>query len=275
MKRKSLAPKLSRTYLTARQLTDLLAARHAEDVFVPECKDGPTQGCEHLRLDAWAMAKSWSRPCVSGYEIKVARSDFNKDQKWHFYLPYCNVFYFVCPSGLIQPEELPPEAGLLWASTTGSRLFEKKKPRYREVTIPENLYRYILMGRVKVCQRYETPRVSAATYWKAWLERKEEDQDLGHVASRKIRQLVSKRVTDVEVEMRTMKAQMAQYDNLIEWLKSIGITSDGRVYAEYVKQKLQEKETHVPGWVLRNLENAISDMTQVLNGLSREKNGLG
>src|SRR5690242_5105664 len=106
----------------------LLAAKHAEDVLVPECKDGPTQGGSHRRMDAWVMSKSWANPCVTGYEIKVSRSDFLGDEKWRTYLPLCNEFYFVAPSGIIEPDELPPEAGLLCVSSTGTVLFRKKKP---------------------------------------------------------------------------------------------------------------------------------------------------
>lgn len=60
----------------------LLAARHVNDVFIPECKDGPTQSGSHLRMDAWAMNKSWAHPCAIGYEVKVTRADFIGDNKW-------------------------------------------------------------------------------------------------------------------------------------------------------------------------------------------------
>src|SRR4051812_34483562 len=79
--------------LTSSEVVRLLAQRHAEDVFVPECKGGPSWTDEHKRMDAWAMKKSWSRPLVCAYEVKVSRSDFTADRKWHAYLPYCNEFY--------------------------------------------------------------------------------------------------------------------------------------------------------------------------------------
>jgi len=91
----------------ARELLDLLLVKHAQDVCVPECKNGPTWTAKHLRLDLWAMKKSWSNPYTYGYEIKASRSDFLQDEKWLNYLPYCNYFSFVCLPGLIEPEELP------------------------------------------------------------------------------------------------------------------------------------------------------------------------
>jgi len=257
------SPDLRTSSISAQLLKDLLAARHTDDLFIPECKDGPTQGHEHLRLDAWAMARSWSRPCVSGYEIKVSRSDFNKDQKWHHYLPYCNLFYFVCPSELIRPEELPPEVGLLWASKTGARLFEKKKANYRTVTIPESLYRYILMCRVKVAKKYESRDQDNAAYWRAWLQREKKDQELGHMVSRTLRKLVSEKITAAEAEVRNTRAQIEQYESLITFLKEAGFTSDGKVYACYVRRQMQEHRLVVPPHIPRVLDNAIDELERL------------
>lgn len=64
---------------------------------------------------------------VCEYEIKVSRSDFlvdaDKKEKHDTYrrgalidrIP--NRFYYVCPNGLIQPNEVPDYAGLLWIDT--------------------------------------------------------------------------------------------------------------------------------------------------------------
>ena len=109
----------------ASEILRLLRSRHKDDVFVDEVKTGPT-GNGLLILDAWAMKKSWSRPSTIGYEIKVSRSDFTRDSKWHGYLDYCNEFYFVAPPGIIRPDELPPEAGLLTVASTKTKVFTKK-----------------------------------------------------------------------------------------------------------------------------------------------------
>ena len=105
-------------YITASQVLDLLASRHHKDVFVRECKGGPTWGGGSPRLDGWAMRKSWTHPCMWGYEVKVSRSDWLRDQKIAAYLPLCNVLYVVAPSGIVQPEELPDSVGLLVVNIT-------------------------------------------------------------------------------------------------------------------------------------------------------------
>lgn len=135
--------------MNAKQISALLAERHRDDVFVPECNLGSAwERCP--RMDAWAMRKSWSKPNVWGYEIKVSRGDFLQDGKWHEYLPYCNQFAWVCPWGLIQPNEVGEGAGLIYVTKTGTRLMTKVKPVRRDVQIPDEIFRYVLMSRAQI-----------------------------------------------------------------------------------------------------------------------------
>ncbi len=187
--------------ITAGQLLKALQEKHTADVFVAECKNGPTQTAHHLRMDAWVMNKSWLHPRSIGYEIKVSRQDFLNDKKWPAYLPYCNEFYFVSPPGIIDPKELPAEAGLMVAFAEGSKVMTKKRAAWRDVQIPENLYRYILMCRTAV--RIE----DNCEYWRDWLAQKAESRDLGYQVSRTIRDHVHK----IQEENRKLKAQMESY----------------------------------------------------------------
>lgn len=212
----------ARRYISSRFI-ELLAARHSKDVFVPECKDGPTQSVSnYLRMDAWVMNKSWANPCVTGYEIKVSRSDFIGDNKWPAYLPLCNQFYFVAPKGLIDPSELSPDAGLLQVAGDGSgtRLLTKKKAPYRQVAIPEDIYRYVLMCRVKVAP--EDPLQTPQQIWRNWLERKKEDRYLGYEVSKAIRE----KAQEIERENSNLKAQMQTYDSLLRLLETFGVSPD-------------------------------------------------
>lgn len=73
--------------------------------FITECKTCSTyfpdpQGL--LKFDGLAITKSYTKPNIIGYEIKVSRNDFLQDNKWHLYLQYCNEFYFVVPKGLVK-----------------------------------------------------------------------------------------------------------------------------------------------------------------------------
>ena len=138
--------------IIAPMILDLLAAKHRGDVFVAECKTGPTTtaNAHHLRMDAWVMRRSWAHPDTTGYEIKVSRGDFLRDDKWPAYLKYCNRFYFVCPPNMIAVNEVPAGCGLMWASKNAAMLYTKIKAPRREVEIPENLWRYVLMCRASI-----------------------------------------------------------------------------------------------------------------------------
>ena len=118
--------------MKADALLDLLAAKHAppEWAFLREVRCGTGS---HFRdrgrsvrtevensLDAWAI-NHWSakhRQRIT-YEIKVSRSDLNRELsrplKRRAGLLLSNLFYFVSPEGIIQPDDLPVECGLLIA----------------------------------------------------------------------------------------------------------------------------------------------------------------
>ena len=129
--------------IRAKDILEMLSQKHTDDVFISECKTGSSwKGC--LRMDSWAMKRSWANSHTYGYEIKINRQDFLNDEKWPGYLQYCSHFSFACPSGLIKASELPDKVGLYYMSETGNRLFTKRKPVLREVEISEDLWRYIL-----------------------------------------------------------------------------------------------------------------------------------
>lgn len=96
------------------------------------------------RLDLLTMnLKDWT---VRGFEIKISRSDFRADQKWSSYLPFFNYFYFATPPGLLKPEELPDEIGLL--EVHDERTVEKKKAKLLQPSFVRETYGERYMTRV-------------------------------------------------------------------------------------------------------------------------------
>lgn len=212
--------------ITAKDVVELLAAKHSDDVFVPECKMGAThtQHGDSGRLDAWAMKKSWARPCAFGYEVKISRADFLQDEKWTGYLPYCNEFYFVCPTGLILPDELPLEAGLLYVAKTATRLFTKKKAPRRQVEIPDTIFRYILHSRVKVVQKYQSveSRSNRIELYRQLAKEAKEAKDIGmYIAG-----LISGRTREIQSENEILKERMGLYAQFRKKLRKAGINPD-------------------------------------------------
>jgi hypothetical protein len=256
--------------IAAQQIEKLLAQKHAEDVFVPECKNGPSNGGELLRLDAWAMKKSWSKPLTVGYEIKVSRSDFMKDEKWKFYLQYCNELYFVCPAKLILPEDLPPEIGLMYVSATGNRLFTKRKAAYRDVQIPENLFRYILMCRTKVTRErtysYEFDKIA---YWRQWLEESRNKKDLGILVSRRVAEICRELTREMELAKRETQGYQEIKDRIIE----LGFDPGRSVSTWAVQNRLAELIGEVPfnfKSSLKQIQSAASALLEKIEASEKQ-----
>lgn len=92
------------------------------------------------RLDAWAF-HLWPMGgyCPTGFEVKVSRSDFlremGKQDKTTRYMELCQFFYYVTPKALVQPDEVPESAGLIWVNGRGCRI--KKRAPHRDIPQPE------------------------------------------------------------------------------------------------------------------------------------------
>lgn len=244
----------------------LLRQRHAGDVFVEECKDGPTQvsGVRHVRLDAWAMPKSWSKPDTHGYELKVSRKDFLRDEKWRDYLRLCHRFWFVCPRGMIQPEELPQDVGLLWASSNMARLVAKRTAVPRDVQIPETLWRYILMCRAKI-QREAHGDSSPLDYWRQWLKERGERKDLGYRVRSRIREIVDA----VNAENESLRKRMEGYDLAIERLKDAGFDVSHPISTWELRRRIDELRGAVPTGLVSDVETAIARLSSLRSELAK------
>lgn len=214
--------------MTADQIVNLLAEKHAKDVFVSECKDGSSYG-GHIRMDAWAMDRSWAHPCMHGYEVKISRSDFLKDNKWPGYLPLCNRFSFVAPRGVIQPAELSAGVGLMELASTGTSLRTIRKSAYREIEPPAELLKYILMCRAKIC----APRFDRiddedpAEFWRQWLERKENLMDVGYRVSKRLQKIIAEQIRKVKCENDRLQAENKSYAEIAALLKELNLEPGG------------------------------------------------
>lgn len=173
---------------TSSEIKQALAKKHGDrEFFITECKNGPT-GTGMLQFDGLAIYKSWAHPNIVGYEIKISRSDFQRDNKFFGYMPYCHELYFVVPTGLIDRMELPAEIGLMYYNPETKTLTTKKKAIHRNIEVNADMLLYIIMNRL------ESDRLpfhsSNAEYWGDWLAGKISDRDLGyHVRSKLVARL--------------------------------------------------------------------------------------
>jgi hypothetical protein len=250
-------------HLSARDIISLLATKHAKDLFVPECKNGSTWfNNAVLKLDAWVMKRSWAKPLAIGYEIKVARNDFVRDAKWPGYLEYCNEFYFVCPAGLIQPNEIGDQTGLYWTSKNGKILYLKKKAPYRDIEIPPELYVYILMCRTEIVATtvYDgKPKTDAekTEYWQNWLKGRTADKDLGWRVSKAIQE----KVDQVERESDHLRRENKQLQEIKEFCEKLGVVNFHTPWR--AEDQIHNALKGVPEGFIEGLDNCIRHLSDI------------
>lgn len=255
----------TRIPLTSRQVVDALATKHRKDVFVPECKTGSTWTGSPVRLDAWAMKRSWTQWTTWGYEVKVDRSDFLRDEKWPEYLDYCHQFSFVCPWGLIKETEVPEGCGLLWATSGGQRLITKVKAPRREIDVPVSVLIYILMSRSIIesnlwdGQGSNGSREHNLRYWRRWLAQKDESRDLGHKVSTAIRV----RVNHAENELHKAEALMRRVAETEQLLMSTLGISLYDLHEWKREERLKDAISGIPGSLLRSIEATREQLDNV------------
>jgi hypothetical protein len=133
--------------MNSKHIVEALCKKHKKDFYLEQVKSGPTWGNQELfQLDMWVMKLQWKLHTI-GYEIKVSRNDFVNDSKWPNYLKFCNQFSWVCPDGMISRDEIDPEVGLIYVKEDGTYR-TVKRALFRNVQIPAELYRYIIMWRL-------------------------------------------------------------------------------------------------------------------------------
>ena len=173
---------------------------------------------------------------------------------------------------MIQPEELGPGVGLLVVATTGSRLFTKRKAAHRDVEVPEELYRYLLMSRARIVppNHYGTDE-RGADYWRHWLTQKAENIELGRLVGARMRWLFDERVTAVELENARLKARHKEYDGVRAALTALGLDAENSNYlAEAVRRRAERTRQAVPHelmYALDGLDRAITAMRARLKEL--------
>lgn len=212
--------------MKAREVIELLAARHSNDVFVAECKDGPTWGGGAMRLDAWAMRKSWANPCTWGYEVKIDRGDWLNDRKWHLYRDLVHEFYLVAPEGVIKHDEIPPGIGYIRVASTGTCVMVKKKAVRAEPSAEAQniLMQYVLQSRAIIDN--QRPRYTNPEFWADWLKRRHENRELGAVVSKALAQKYERDVVKVRDEMVEMERRAERAEKVLEAVRALGIDVD-------------------------------------------------
>lgn len=257
--------------VSASGLLAALAERHKLDVFVPECKNGPTSQGNHRRMDAWVMLKTWSPVTMIGYEIKVSRSDWRRDQKLDEYAGLCHLLNIVAPKGVVPIEELPEGVGLLELAGTGTgqRLITKRRASRREIDVPSALLIYVLMSRTTIDARNDhagNPR------WRrdeleAWVNGKECRSRLHHALSQKIRSAFDacdedrRRAVDTATKLEHINAR----------IRELGFDPTQQVQTWQVERRLRALDGAIPDASLHQIERAERELATIRQSLQALK----
>lgn len=256
------------TGITADQIKGLLETKHYKDVFFTECKNGATWSATHLlKLDAWAMKKSYSPLATIGYEIKVDRSDFENDQKWVDYLPLCHQFYFVCPAGMIRSDELPEKVGLMWVSTTAKlhvkRYAERRTPDAEKMNA---LLIYILMSRLDAQQAQEPERID---YKRKYVEECNAKQELAYFVKGHIRERETA-IKKLEMDIASRESRVARFSSS---LKTLGIEwnpeNNEWMDSQRVENEINALKSRIDNWTLNNMRDAGKRLLQVVEDIEK------
>lgn len=227
-----------KTKVTATDIKIALAAKHQKDFFLTEVKSGPTQIVQagSLKiLDGFAIRKSWTSPCFTGYEIKVSRGDFLRDAKFYTYEELCNCLYIVCPKGMIDRTELPESVGLMYYDLGKKTITTRKKAIFRKIEYSPEMLLYIIFSRLD-SDRY--PFFSTKReYFEEYVAGKQSNRDLAYRVRSKMAAENARLEADLE-KVRGFQQQHEEYEAIMSVLNKHGIH---KWYREDIAKELDEK----------------------------------
>lgn len=252
---------MAKRYMRADEILRALHKKHVDkrrpDTFFTQVKNGRTQAAKRgeLRiLDGLAIRKSWTQPCFTAYEVKVSRSDFMGDTKWTDYLPLCHELVFACPSGLIQPEEIGEEVGLIWCNPETHTLTTRKKAVFRRIEISQDMLYYIIMSQIDDDRHpfFSSERERL----EAWLDDKESRRSMAYAVQGKLWDQLAEQERKIEDLERKVKST---FDNPKRRLEEVeGILQDAGI------------DTNRWGW-RHDLKDILSQgiSTEIKRGIDR------
>ena len=262
------------TGISTDNILRLIQVRHSGDVVVPQCKNGQTWGVRDLlKMDAWVLCRSYSPLRTIGYEIKVSRQDFERDQKWTGYLDLCHEFYFACPAGLIRATDLPQRVGIVWASK--EKLFTKRKAESVEPDIQKlaNLLIYIVMARSQIVanmyDRDATPQPSRFESLRNYLELAEQKKELAYFVKGHVRRMYD----EVMSIHRTLEGREQNIANFRAALEKLGIiwNPEGNFWTEQMKVEnaIREMKKNIDEHTVRDMRNLARSLTTAADSLEK------
>lgn len=248
--------------VTSSEIKKALAQKHHRDFFMAEVKSGSTWNSpvgSLMILDGLAIAKSWTNPCFTGYEIKVSRSDFLRDAKFYTYEILVNCLYIVCPKGMINRQEVPESVGLMYYDPEKKTITTKKKAIYRKIEYSADMLLYIIYCRLD-SDRYPFHE-SREAYFKEWVKNKIDNKELGRVVRSKMVDELYRLERELE-DVRAFREERQAFKDVIEVARKHGIFPGwhGREIAEQLDEALKKKPVEGVAEIRHRLELLVVDL---------------
>lgn len=249
---------MSETNLT-KQIKISLAKRHlGMDFFATEVKTGPTYGNNHLfKFDGLAIKKSWTQPCITGYEIKVSRSDFTSDTKYCCYLPYCHEMYFVCPKGMIKKDEIPTEFGLIYYNKDTNTLRTVKKAQYRQIDVSGDMLMYIIMNKL------DSDRIPFYNSKKEYAVDYINEKDMRYIIGKELGSVLSNENANLHFELSKLRNAKSAIED-IEEIKHF-LRSEYGIYSTDILDSIKSLVRNPVTKELRSLIRAAKNLSDILD----------
>lgn len=243
-----------------------IAKRHTlmGDLFYTEVRDGPSLWGGHRRIDALAVKPSWRHPCITGYEVKINRQDFERDNKWPAYRDMCHKLFFACPADLIQLDEIPGDIGLIWYNPEKHTILTKRKATFRDIETPGQMLYYLLISRTNSDRH---PFFSnRREFFEAWLEDKEDRKKLGCYVSEKIAQEIDnlrRQVRQLTHELNISKEAVTELEQVKAVIRRLGLQS-GYGWIDKLERALKDKVPPLLVESIGNIEREIQRLKTLL-----------
>lgn len=226
-------------------------------------------------IDAYAVGLWADNRSFLSYEIKVSRGDFKHDieqfaKKQESALRNSTQFYFVCPQGLIKPEEVPEVSGLIYVNEGGCKIQKVAPVRELKDGVLD-----ISFTRAMLRAAAGKP-VSKNTLWKYMGTDMTEEQILklaGEMGAKKDDRLFKR-----EVDKKAAEKRQRSYSILKKFAESVGLGD----YLEYggIEEvadrmaKAYKDNLDINVYAVRIKQNAeqIAAATKMLGELLEKKN---
>ena len=236
----------------------LLRAKHSDDLLFEEIgigSEGMDRGSgTNGRFDGYAVAKSWSRALYVGYEIKVSRQDFLRDDKWPKYLGACTQFYFVVAHGIADSSEVGEKAGLIECSKNCKKLYVRKKAPRLEPNM-DRVFNIMKTAAMRGFKGAEDTEAEAA-------EKILNDERAVHRG-----QLVNAALSQKKYQLDTQEKALAKRERLVEEFREALKRRGLRLHHSYDwdthSRRLEVAEKELDAGLLRISEEARGQLHQL------------